>query len=861
MRHDTAGLLSKKTSKIRGALLPVGLVLGTVISLSACGVSDNSDQDKTAVEQGKAPMLDAGIWPKIDNPVKQLAETEQKITKLLGQMSVEEKVGQIIQAEIQHVTPADVKKYHLGSVLNGGGSMPNRNKHATLKEWLDMADAFYEASMDTSDGKVAIPIIWGSDAVHGHNNVIGATIFPHNIGLGAARNPKLMREIGQITAREMRVTGIDWTFAPTLAVAQNDRWGRTYESYSEDPAVVKSYAGEMVYGLQGVPGTKQFLDGEHVVATAKHWLGDGGTEGGTDQGNAQVSEQELRDIHGAGYVTALGAGAQTAMASFSSWKGDKMHGHKYLLTDVLKHRMGLDGLVVSDWNGHGQLPGCTNASCAAAVNAGIDLVMVTEEWKAFFENTVAQVKDGTISMGRLDDAVSRILRVKIRAGLFEKGKPSKRGIAAQDGIIGSQAHRDVARQAVRQSLVLMKNNENILPIKPGTTVLIAGDGADHIGKQSGGWTITWQGTGNNNQDFPGGQSIYQGLKQAIEAIGGTVIFKADGNVDRQVDVAIVVYGENPYAESQGDLESLEFEPQEKTGLPILKQLQAKNIPTVSLFLSGRPLWMAPEMNASDAFVAAWLPGSEGQGVADVLVADKNGKARFDFKGKLPFSWPKAPDQDVLNPHHADYDPAFALGYGLTYQDQIHVAALDEAIAKGVNSDQAVMIYKGRTRASWKIFLETDTGRNVLSGAYGATQGDGLKVMTSDKDIQEDALTLEWKQGTSGQVGIYAFAGSSFYDFSVFSRDKAVITLEVKLDQAPEHPVTYDILCGQDCRISYDMTDKLKAQVGKGWQKITLPLADFDGADLSKINAPMIIKSAGPLSLSVANIMLEKADTE
>ncbi|WND03583.1 glycoside hydrolase family 3 N-terminal domain-containing protein [Temperatibacter marinus] len=848
-----------------------------VLSAAACSEQQADQAQSKAREQSKASeqsksreqsaesmaetadrtpsLLGAEAWPKLTSPILKTMAQEKKIKDLLDQMSVEEKVGQIIQAEIQHVTPEDVKAYHLGSVLNGGGSMPNRNKYATPKEWLDLADAYYKASMDVTDGKVAIPIIWGSDAVHGHNNVIGATIFPHNIGLGAARNPALMRQIGRVTAREMRVTGIDWTFAPTLAVVQNDRWGRTYESFSEDPAVVKSYAGELVYGLQGIPGTASFLDGEHVVATAKHWLGDGGTVNGTDQGNTDVEEEELRDIHAAGYITALESGAQTAMASFSSWKGDKMHGHKYLMTDILKGQMGLDGLIVSDWNGHGQLPGCTNASCADAINAGIDLVMVIEDWKKFYSNTVQQVESGVIPTERLDDAVSRVLRVKFRAGLFDKGMPSTRGIAAQEGIIGSHEHKEVARDAVRQSLVLLKNNDNILPLKPGMKVLVAGDGAHDIGKQSGGWTITWQGTGNENSDFPGGQSLWMGLKEAIEAVGGQAILAEDGMTDAEVDVALVIYGEEPYAESQGDRETLEFEPTEKTGLPILKALKEKDIPTVSIFLSGRPMWAAPEMNASDAFVAAWLPGSEGRGVADVLVAKADGSINHDFKGRLSFSWPKRPDQEILNPHHPEYDPQFELGYGLRYRDSVEIKHLSETVSGRSTGSAEKMIYQGRTLASWKVFLQSGESRNVMSGAFGSTAERDLIVSTTDKEIQEDALTIHWNSKDEAVVGIFAFAGNASYDFSEIAAKGGVIALDVKIDQALTSPLIYSLLCGDECRLSVDLTQHLTAIVGQGWQRISVPFTCFS-KDIKKFKAlssPMVLSTSGEQSLSVSNI--------
>ena len=360
-------------------------------------------------------------WPAVNSVVTE--DVDAAVAIILAEMTLAEKVGQMVQAEISEVSAAQVRDYNLGSVLNGGGSWPN-GKNSSLADWVNLADSYYQASTDTSDGGVGVPLIWGTDAVHGHNNVIGATIFPHNIGLGAANNPSLMRQIGEATALEVAATGIDWVFAPTLAVVRNDSWGRTYEGYSEDPEIVKAYAGEIVAGLQG-DSSDRFGPG-HVIATAKHFIGDGGTQNGVDQGNTVVTEAELRDIHGQGYLTALAAGAQTVMASYNSWNGSKLHGNQYLLTDVLKQQMGFDGFVIGDWNGHGQVPGCGDAECAQAIMAGVDMIMVPFAWQQFIENTIVQVQNGTILLSRIDDAVTRILRVKLRAGFADKVKPSER---------------------------------------------------------------------------------------------------------------------------------------------------------------------------------------------------------------------------------------------------------------------------------------------------------------------------------------------------------------------------------------------------------------------------------------------------
>ena len=427
-------------------------------------------------------------------------------------MTLEQKVGQMVQADIRSVTPDDVRKFRLGSVLNGGGAFPGENKHASVADWVALADGFYDASMDTANGGLAIPIMWGTDAVHGHNNVIGATLFPHNIGLGAAHDPDLMERIGAATAREVAVTGLDWTFAPLVAVVRDDRWGRTYESYSEDPEIVRAYAERMVRGLQGTPGSKTFLDTSHVLATAKHFIGDGGTADGVDRGDNLSSEADLLKIHAPGYIAAMNAGVQTIMASYNSWQGFKMHGLRYLLTDVLKQRMGFDGIVVSDWDGVDEVQGCSKDKCAQAINAGIDMVMVPTDWKNFIGNTLDQVRAEKIPLSRIDDAVTRILRVKFRAGLFEKGKPSSRPLANKRELLGAPEHRELARQAVRESLVLLKNERGLLPLRRNSRVAVLGDGADNIPKQTGGWTVSWQGTGNSNADFPGRDLHFPGRR-------------------------------------------------------------------------------------------------------------------------------------------------------------------------------------------------------------------------------------------------------------------------------------------------------------------------------------------------------------
>jgi beta-glucosidase len=780
------------------------------------------------------PSISAGVahpelWPALKNPVPLDQKIEARITVILASMSLEQKVGQIIQADLGSVTPDDVKTYHLGSVLNGGNSAPGGKQFAAAPEWLADADRFYDASV-TPDGKLPIiPITWGSDAVHGHNNVVGATLFPHNIGLGAMRDPALMRRIGEVTATEMRITGLDWTFAPTLAVVRDDRWGRTYESYSENPAVVASYAGPLVEGLQGKVGSKSWLKGGHIVATAKHFVGDGGTMGGKDQGDNPSSETELRDVQAAGYRGALEAGIQSVMASYSSWQGVKMHGNKSLLTDVLRGRMQFDGFVVGDWNGHGQVPGCTPTDCPAALMAGLDMYMAPDSWKALYASILAKVNEGAIPMTRLDEAVSRILRVKLRAGLFEAGRPSSRPLAGQFGGIGSPEHRAVARQAVRESLVLLKNEGAALPLKQGAKILVAGEGADSFMKQSGGWTLNWQGTGLKRDDFPGATTIGQAI---VSASGGQAQISLDGSYAQKPDIAVVVFGEDPYAEFQGDVPDLLFR-DKADNLALLKRYRAAGIKTVSVFLSGRPLWVNPQINASDAFVAAWLPGSEGGGVADVLFG------KTDFRGRLSFSWPKRADQFRLNVGDRGYDPLFAYGYGLRYASPRHVASLSEEnglTAQG-NIPQGTWFAHGR----------------YATGLTLAWKGN-VKITPTDRDAQEDALRLAW---LAGPPGSFALASSKILDLSRESNGALAIEMDMRVDRLDTNQLMLRMGCGANCGAQIDISPAVRSFIGKGWQTLSVPLSCFAkaGVDMTRIDAPLMLLTAATADITVSRLGL------
>jgi beta-glucosidase len=664
-----------------------------------------------------------------------------------------------------------------------------------------------------------------------------------------------MERIGEVTARELRVTGQEWTFAPTIAVSQDVRWGRAYESYSENPEILAQYAPALVRGLQGTPGEADFLRGDHVISTVKHYVGDGGTLEGRDQGDTRASETDLRDIHAAGYPPAIGAGVQVVMASFSSWQGQKLHGHKGLLTDVLKERMGFEGFVVGDWNGHGQVQGCANDSCAASINAGLDMFMAPDDWKDLYTNTLNQVKSGEIPMERLDDAVRRILRVKLRSGLFEAGKPSTRAPAGQFDLLGSAEHRAVARQAVRESLVLLKNSKHLLPLKPNLRVLVTGDGADNIPKQNGGWTLTWQGTGVTNAHFPNADSIYAGIAAAVKAGGGSASLSVTGDYTRKPDVAIVVYGEDPYAEFQGDVDTLEYKPGNKADLALLKKFKEANIPVVSVFLSGRPMWVNAELNASDAFVAAWLPGSEGAGIADVLFAKRDGSPNHDFKGKLSFSWPRTPAQTKANPGNEPF--LFPYGYGLTYADDGELSALPEDVSDRGESATSTRVYfaGGRAGAGWSLVAGEGAARTSLDDALGQSANGILKVTAVDHAAQEDARLAEWSGDGAATL---ALQGATPIDLQREANGQLSLAFNYRVDSPPSADVELAVECGEKCAGRYPLAEQLRKAPQGEWQQFKILLQCFQkvGGDMRSVTAPFAISTEGALQLGIANVRLE-----
>ena len=794
-------------------------------------------------------------WPAIRSRLPTDPALEARVRKIVASMSLAQKIGQMTQAEIKSITPAEVTKFYIGSVLNGGGSWPGGNKHAGIADWLALSDRYYDASMAT-DAATKLPIIWGIDAVHGDNNVFGATMFPHNIGLGAAHDPALIEDIGAATARAVRATGVEWAFAPTLAVAQNARWGRSYESFSTEGPLVRAYARAYVTGLQGGFGD------HNVMATAKHFIGDGATQNGTDQGNARVSQSDMINLHGSGYFGAIEAGVQSVMASYSSWDDvaqgidyGKMSGAHALLTGALKGKMGFQGFVVSDWNAIGQLPGCTNASCPQAINAGIDMVMVPDDWKAFIANTTHQVEDGEIPMARIDDAVSRIVRAKLRMGLFGT-RPSQRAGA---GDAGSLQSRELARRAVRESLVLLKNNHDVLPLKPGKKILVVGKSADSLPNQTGGWSLTWQGTGNSNADFPHGETILAGLRQVDGAANVTYSETAQGIDLKSFDVIVAVIGETPYAETLGDImpsATLRHSDRYPEDLAVLQTVAKGRKPVVTVFVAGRPLYVNNLLNLSDAFVAAWLPGTEGAGVADVLFADHS----YNFSGTLAMPWPGIPCPDASSGTKAARW-LFAPGYGLRYpsKHELTTLATDPSVDACANAS-VLSVFHTLAVPPFSLYLADanpeqpahDIGSDLNSVIEWPASHPALRLRTVQVNTQQDAKSVTW-------LGAGRFFARSPQPRNLMPlvATHAALQFDVVITTPATGPVKVYMGCGDHCTTSVDLAHTFGSYASGARHTVSIPLECFvkNGADLSHIDVPFGVLASPPFSAAFADVKI------
>lgn len=633
--------------------------------LSACGVQTPA----TAVSPNPQIIATATSGNMIYmNPSQ---PTEARVEDLLKRMTLEEKIGQMTQVEKNSIKPGDIAKYYIGSILSGGGGSPTEN---TPQAWYAMVAGFQNEALET---RLQIPIIYGVDAVHGHGNLLNATVFPHNIGLGAANDPELMKKIGRATAEEMLATGIPWNFAPVVAVVQDVRWGRTYESYGEETALVTSLGTAYVQGLQRLTEEDKSTPGQSifVLATPKHFIGDGGTIWGSsrtedyelDQGNMQVPEELVRKLFLPPYQSAVDAGAMNVMASFSSWRGTKMHAQQYLLTKVLKDELDFHGFIVSDWQAMDQIfPDDYYASIVMSVNAGVDMNMVPYDYVTFIQTMKDAVNNGDIPESRVDEAVRRILRVKFALGLFEHPMPDTK----YQKTIRSREHLELARQAVRETLVLLKNENHVLPLsKDAPTIFVAGEGANDIGLQSGGWTLEWQGKlGNDNE----GTTIFSGIKAAVDP-DTRVEFNREGDFSEfkdsegnplVADAGIVVIAEQPYSEGVGDRADISLRDEENN---LIDEMGKQSKTVVVILISGRPRVITDQLPLADVWVAAWLPGTEGGGIADVLFGDT------PFTGKLSYSWPRSNEQLPINVNNAANKkgcdaPLFPFGYGLRYGD-------------------------------------------------------------------------------------------------------------------------------------------------------------------------------------------------
>ena len=586
--------------------------------------------------------------------VKQVSVNGKSVEAIVQMMTTAEKVGQMTQAERRYlIDEADIRNLYLGSLLSGGGSTPEVNEPSV---WADMLDRFQSMAAQT---RLGIPLMYGIDAIHGHNNVVGATIFPHNIGLGATGNPELAREIARITAKEVRATGINWTFGPCVANSRDERWGRAYESYGEDPVLIAAMGRAQVKGYQGASLSAK----DAIVACTKHYIGDGaptwttGENGKIDRGDAQITEAELRALHLPPYQAAIQGGTATIMASYNSWNGLKLHGHKYLMTDLLKGELGFQGFIVTDWAGIDELPGDYQSDIIESINAGVDMIMVPGDtskdgytYRVFITKLTQAINEGSIEMSRIDDAVTRILRVKKSMGLLDAPYSNDRSLLPE---VGSPEHRAVARQAVRESVVMLKN-EGTLPLsKDLSTIVVSGRGADNVGMQCGGWSISWQG---GMGDITPGTSILEGV-QATVSQSTQVVHSPDGGAASSADAVIVVVGESPYAEMHGDRDELVLSSEDIT---VLNTVISSGKPMIVVLLSGRPIIITNMLENADAFLAAWLPGTEGNGISDIIFGD------FAPIGKLSVTWPTDMSQIPINVGDSEYAPLFPVGYGLSY---------------------------------------------------------------------------------------------------------------------------------------------------------------------------------------------------
>jgi beta-glucosidase len=718
-----------------------------------------------------------------------------------------------------------------------------------------------------------VPILFGIDAVHGNARITGATVFPHNVGLGAMHDPQLVQEIGRATADEVAALGADWTFAPDVAVVRDVRWGRSYESYSEDPTLVAAYARAMVTGLQGTPGTADFMGPARVLASVKHFIGDGSTRNGRDQFDSDVEEATLRTVHSAGFVAAIEAGALNVMASYNGWQGIKMHANGTLITGVLKGRWAFPGFVVGDWNAQEEIPGCSAFDCPALLMAGLDMYMAPDSWKSLYGHLLAEARSGGITAARLDDAVRRILLVKALMHRLDASAADSRPLPADLKRLGSPEHRATARRAVRESLVLLKNNHQLLPLDPHGTILVAGAAADSIGDQCGGWTIDWQGDHNTNADFPGATSIYAGIRAVVEAAGGHAVLSADGSFQERPAAAIVVFGEGPYAEFEGDRETLALPEADSGHLKLLKRLHLAGIPVVGVLLSGRVLWINRELNLADAMIAAWLPGSEGAGIADLVFKARAGTLQPDFTGRLGFSWPRTAQPVRFAADGRVSGELFPRGFGLSLNARSDLGAQSEDARTPAHSPRDSLFAAGHVTAPWSIYVEDPTATVRLTMQDQPSPRQTLIAKLADGNLEGT-----WSGNGVGELRI----GGRAADFTARVQAGEALVLSYRVVERPTQPVTLGIrceapygtrppldatapvidwrLCGARGGAGVDITGALHAAAPGSWHSLAVPLhCATAGADLKNVDAPFAMATAGRLTLQLRDVHLAHSD--
>jgi beta-glucosidase len=841
----------------------------------------------------------ADPWRQLTLPSRRDERVEAEIEATLSQMSLDEKLGQMIQAEVQQLRPEDIERYKIGSALNGAGVWPKKNRFSTPHDWAAMVEAFWTASKRSfADRPFSIPFAWATDAVHGHNNLFGATIFPHNIGLGATRDPELIHRIGRVTAREIAAGGMDWTFAPTVTVSMDARWGRFYEGYSQDTEIVRAFAAQMVRGLEGVDAGSD--PDTRILSSIKHWLGDGGTRWGIDRGTTFASERELRDVHAVPYIAALKAGAQVVMLSFSSWEHErnydfcpdqgapynyKLHGSRYLITDVLKNQLGFDGVVLTDWDGQCEVSKCTLKDARYCINAGADVLMVEArgDWLAILEQTRRDLERGLITQDRIDDAVRRVLRVKKRSALAGRIEPTRRALVQKAAsVVGCKEHRAVAREAVRKSLVLLKNDRGLLPLDPSRRVLVAGSAARNLSKHTGGWSLSWQSTDIGPEDIPHATTIAAALEAALPA-GNCIVLEDDGApLPEGVQVAVIAIGEDAYAEMMGDIRpwrSLEYaalKPSYRKDRTLLERLRDVGIPTVCVFFGGRPLYLTEEINLSDSFVVAWLPGIAGEGIADVLLRDGAGRVQHDFHGRLPYPWPKTPysfrlaksSGDVPDGGHPEYqgdtEALFPLGFGLDYvSPRTDVAAPRYPVyvhreppsppkatstlvllGPGADPDLTLRI------AGNGFWVGADVSRSEPTDALLG------RLEPIDHLGAKDAFHVYF----NGRIAsLYLkFPGWDTRDLRGYLDAGADLVFDLRMHAAMNGPVR---MSAHDCYPSQGVLRAerwfQRAPIGE-WTSVRVPLTDIAnaGSDFGKVNVPFMLHTDAEMKFDIGNVRWE-----